>query len=422
MCSVSANPASSSSSQGQNVPSNDASKFAQALDSRQSQSGGGQCGQPSGSRQGGSSHNGGMSGDNCQSGHSNGGQTGNWKNAGHDRAGDDSGNNWRGNTGNTNWGGTAHNNTNRGGDDKGSDKCDCHENSQSNDASQTSQNQTHWSDHSETNQQNEAQWSDHSQHSQHNQNSWHEQQSNSNDSHPSKPPEDCKPIKVAGGSIEGDPHFVGADGSHYDVQGQAGKTYNLLSDKGVQVNGQFDAYGAGGATTIGKLGITAGNSQIEIGKDGSLSVDGDKMAGNGTFAGGAVTKTGNTFNVNVGEYNIKVAATGGYLNVNFASDNAGADGVTPDGLWGVTADGNTTAVTGDKGAGAQGGGVLETAEGQISAAGDKTAVHNYEVGGLFDTGFDSFTNKFGGGQQYGNTNTRPNHNNHRNLNVQGWAA
>ncbi len=136
------------------------------------------------------------------------------------------------------------------------------------------------------------------------------------------------------GSIVGDPHFTGADGEHYDVQGHAGQTYNLLSDNGIEVNGRFQAYGDNGATTVGEMGITVRgddgrNHRIDIQPGGKLEIDG-QCYGNGCFLGGMVEKDGNTITVNTRNYDLKVTDGGGYLDTQIDANGARR----PDGLWG----------------------------------------------------------------------------------------
>ena len=176
------------------------------------------------------------------------------------------------------------------------------------------------------------------------------------------------------------------------MQGQAGKTYNILSDKDVQVNAKFQKYGA--ATTMGEIGVTMGQNQVQIDKAGKVTINGEAMEGNSALDG-AVTKSGKSVTVNSGEYQIKATSAGGYLNASFKSDNVAADGVMPHGLWGQTADGDGKARNGDRGANAQGGGAIEGLDGQITKKGDKTTVQQYEVNGIFDTGFANF-NRFNG--------------------------
>ena len=192
-----------------------------------------------------------------------------------------------------------------------------------------------------------------------------------------------------GARIWGDPHFVGADGGKFDVQGEAGKTYNLLSDEGIQVNGKFEGSG-NGITTIGEAGVVLDGHNIKIGKDGSLEIDGEKQEGNGEFLDGKVTKEGNKVTIKDEEYDITFNQNGGNIDINFASENVNADGVMPHGLFGQTADGDGEARNGDTGKGTQGGGAIDNMFDNRTEAGDKTTVGQYEVADLFDTDFTNF--------------------------------
>ena len=53
----------------------------------------------------------------------------------------------------------------------------------------------------------------------------------------------------------GDPHFVGADGGKFDVQGEPNKTFNILTDKGLQFHGLFIAGKPPGVTLVGQTSI-----------------------------------------------------------------------------------------------------------------------------------------------------------------------
>lgn len=57
------------------------------------------------------------------------------------------------------------------------------------------------------------------------------------------------------GRIWGDPHFIGGDCGEYDVQGEAGKNYDLLPDSGLDLRGRFDEWGSGtGLMIVGETG------------------------------------------------------------------------------------------------------------------------------------------------------------------------
>ena len=207
---------------------------------------------------------------------------------------------------------------------------------------------------------------------------------------------------VAGeGAIKGDPHFYGADGGRYDVQGEAGKIYNLLSDEGFQMNGRFDAWGGGGATVVGEVGIVTEGSEITVRKDGTVCVDGRELADGECVRladGGEVSKNGDQITVKSGEYEVTIDAKdsgrGDYLNINVKSDNVNADGVMPHGLLGQTFDGDGEARNGDRGRNAQGGGAIDHAAGIRSERGDTHAVTDYEVDSLHDTDFHFFNRNY----------------------------
>ncbi|MGB1009502.1 MAG: hypothetical protein ACPGVP_07255, partial [Thiolinea sp.] len=176
----------------------------------------------------------------------------------------------------------------------------------------------------------------------------------------------------------------------------AGKTYNILSDKNIQMNAEFRAWGSKGATVMGQMGFTLGNDKVAFDEKGNLNVNGEKQ-GNGSYLDGAVQKQGNQLKIDFGEYQLTIDAKGkNGMDIDYASDNVATDGVMPHGLWGQTADGDGKARNGDKGSGAQGGGAIEGLDGEITKRGDKSTVSHYEVGGLFDTSFTNF-NRFSGG-------------------------
>lgn len=203
---------------------------------------------------------------------------------------------------------------------------------------------------------------------------------------------------IAGkGRIWGDPHFIGADGGKYDVQGEAGKTYNLLSDDGFQMNGRFDAWGSGGATVVGEVGINAKGNRINVSGDGSVTVNGRELKDGERVRlanGGFVKKDGDNITVKSGEWKVefqaKDSSRGDYLNMDVSTKNAVADGVKPHGLLGQTFDGDGKARNGDKGKGAQGGGAIENLAMDQTERGDKESIQSYEVSGLMDTNFTSF--------------------------------
>lgn len=135
------------------------------------------------------------------------------------------------------------------------------------------------------------------------------------------------------GDIVGDPHFTGAKDQHYDVQGEAGEVYSLLSDRGIEVNGKFQAYGSDGATTVGEMGVTLNGDRIDIKPGGKLEINGREICGDGCYLHGAVEIQGDTITINAPHYKLTVTDGGGYLNTHIDASNAGRR-ERPGGLWG----------------------------------------------------------------------------------------
>lgn len=192
------------------------------------------------------------------------------------------------------------------------------------------------------------------------------------------------------GTISGDPHFVGDDGEHYDVMGQAGKTYNILSDKDIQFNAQFQAYGNNGATTIGKAGIQVNQHKVELdaGAD-APTVDGKKLEkdkpmdlGNGS----TVTWDGTSMKLSTPDYDVTVTenhdGNGNYLDQTIKAKNPYADGVNPHGLWGQTVDKDKAQKNTGHDQGNQGGTVIDG------------SVGDYETDGLWGTSHNTDYNRF----------------------------
>lgn len=218
---------------------------------------------------------------------------------------------------------------------------------------------------------------------------------------PSQPEPDYGEPIAGSGRIWGDPHFIGADGGKYDVQGEDGKTYNLLSDKDFQMNGLFGRPEgtARGTTVVEEVGINAGDHQIEVHAGGEVIVDGRKLQpgervelSDGGYV--SVSEDGKDVEVKHGEWKVDFDVHDKRLDMSVSTSNAISDGVKPHGLLGQTFDGDGEARNGDKGKGRQGGGAIEDADGNITERGDRTAVESYEVDGLHDQSFQTHNQSF----------------------------
>lgn len=176
------------------------------------------------------------------------------------------------------------------------------------------------------------------------------------------------------GKIIGDPHFYGADGGRYDVQGEAGKTYSLLSDSLLDFNGRFDAWGNNGATVVGETAINVSSmggsefSSVTFTKDGVAKVNGQQLEDGESVLladGGSATLQGNKLTVKTIEgYTIvqeaKDNSNGNYINTEVKKGALGVatDNRLPGGLLGQTFDADNEAKNGKRGAGAQGEGAI----------------------------------------------------------------
>ncbi|MEJ2639047.1 MAG: hypothetical protein P8010_05680, partial [Desulfosarcinaceae bacterium] len=185
------------------------------------------------------------------------------------------------------------------------------------------------------------------------------------------------------GRIWSDPHFMGGDYGTYDIQGEAGKTYNLLSDSGLQLNGQFDPYQSEG-TAVGKTGLTVtgedgSSSQIAFTKDGNAEIDGEAMVEGQVYAladGGSAKLEDGELTVTTAEgYTIEQAARswdGDFINIDvYTGENGVGNGHLPGGLLGQSFDADNAARSGNLGHGAQGEGAIDG------------VVQDYEMDGLF---------------------------------------
>jgi len=207
---------------------------------------------------------------------------------------------------------------------------------------------------------------------------------------PPRPESHCLPKTPQGtwgvaanetGRIWGDPHFEEADGGKFDVQGEAGKTYNLLNDTGLQLNGRFD--GAPGQTTVvGQTGLTLtglrGSSQIQFDKQGQALLDQRAMRAGmmETLADGGhahLSQNGKTLTIMSGEgYTITQEAKGHEMEIRVKSPNEGvaSDARMPGGLLGQTFDADKSARNSRE----------KQGEGAIAGT-----VRDYEVAGVFGT-------------------------------------
>ncbi len=221
-------------------------------------------------------------------------------------------------------------------------------------------------------------------------------------------------------SNDGNSRFLGADGGEYDMLGEAGKTYNILSDTGIQMNATYKEIFVPSLSileegrtlpVVEQVGFTTEEGKFTVNSDGTVEIffENDSgevgtvlVSGPGEYLHGAVTinDQGHVI-VNAGEYEITfdkfipdVPQKEGFLewpagyigNIEIRSDDANSDGKLPSGLWGATVDGDGVARYKDPD--------IRTynRDGEVIKPGDRPNVELYEVSDIFDTDFDNFNN------------------------------
>ena len=207
-----------------------------------------------------------------------------------------------------------------------------------------------------------------------------------------------------GGKIWGDPHFVGDDGGKYDIHGEAGHIYNILSDRELQVNTSYKPWHIAGTTVMSEIGITSGADQIYVTDYESPLVNGKAVRNGQTVHladGGSVAFDGRNTTVITPEYSLTILSQTSqgvdHLDMRLEALDPFSDSIAPHGLWGLTVDADSNERRGDdlwsvrkQGLGAdkaQGGGAIDTidADGNIvlSQSGDVEAYKLYETSDLF---------------------------------------
>ncbi len=195
------------------------------------------------------------------------------------------------------------------------------------------------------------------------------------------------------GQVWGDPHFEGDDGGLYDVQGEAGHIYNLLSDYGLQVNALFVPWeGHAGSTMVGAIGVRIGNDLIQANLSGT-DVNGVELQAGGSRVIGATTVEfdGEYTTVTTAEYKLEFRRREGWMNIKLDAIDPFADNIAPHGLWGLTVDGDADPRNGDYfkdnwNYALQGGGALDTVDEDgnlvVSQRGDDSAYNLYSTEAL----------------------------------------
>lgn len=151
------------------------------------------------------------------------------------------------------------------------------------------------------------------------------------------------PVLSGKGTIQGN-SFKSGDGETYTLDLKPGQNYNLLSDKGVGLNGRYAVLGADD-TNPGELGLShvalqINGSTVTFDNDGYLEVNGKKFSKTNDLGGAIKRNTNGSYTIDTAEYDFTLAKDSQRgVRVSLTGHNVLRDGVAPAGLWGSSFDG-----------------------------------------------------------------------------------
>jgi hypothetical protein len=147
------------------------------------------------------------------------------------------------------------------------------------------------------------------------------------------------PVISGTGTIDG-ADFKSGDGEKYTVKVASGSAYNLLSDKGLGINGKYGTKADSTDLILKEAAISFGGSIITIDDSGELKIDKKDFKSDKNDLDGAIEKKGSRYIIKAGDYEITVSATASSgVKFSITGTDIKKDGVAPEGLWGVTFDG-----------------------------------------------------------------------------------
>eukprot|EP00824_Muranothrix_gubernata_P023898 TRINITY_DN66_c0_g1_i2.p1 TRINITY_DN66_c0_g1~~TRINITY_DN66_c0_g1_i2.p1 ORF type:complete len:436 (+),score=92.62 TRINITY_DN66_c0_g1_i2:57-1364(+) len=166
--------------------------------------------------------------------------------------------------------------------------------------------------------------------------------------------------------VDGDPHFTGFHGGQYDVMGEPGKVFSILSDSNVAVNARFIQYPEDEATYMGEIGVVVGTSHLHVDTSGVMTLHPLRSEDSHTYLldnDGTATYEGQEIVIRASGWVIRISRKlemrdTKLLHLDVAFDTitgAAPSGSCPHGLWGQTVCRAGRSV----GQGTQGEGVIE---------------------------------------------------------------
>lgn len=147
------------------------------------------------------------------------------------------------------------------------------------------------------------------------------------------------PVISGTGSISGN-SFKSGDDESYQLKVASGGVYNLLSDKGLGINGRYGAGSDANSVVLRETAISFGGSIITFDSKGKLEIDGKDYRANRNDLDGAIERKGGRYVLSAGDYEITLSANeSSGVRLSISGTDIKKDGVAPEGLWGVTFDG-----------------------------------------------------------------------------------
>jgi hypothetical protein len=157
---------------------------------------------------------------------------------------------------------------------------------------------------------------------------------------PKPDPNDCwdpqHPGTSGKGSIDGT-NFRSGDGERYELRLEAGRSYNLLSDTAVGLNGTYGT--VDGETVLTDVALNIRGKIVTLADDGTLRIDGKAFdRRNNNLGGDVIENRDGSYTIKTDNYEFELKASEYGIKVNIDAQRA----INPEqrqGLWGVTLDG-----------------------------------------------------------------------------------
>ena len=164
---------------------------------------------------------------------------------------------------------------------------------------------------------------------------------------PKPDPSDCWPdprppkpapnpmVNTGKGSIDGT-NFRSGDGERYELRLEAGRSYNLLSDVGVGLNGTYGT--VDGETVLTDVALNVRGKIVTLADDGTLRIDGKAFDKRNNLGGDVIENRDGSYTIKTDGYEFELKASEYGIQVNIDAPRT-LGPYQRQGLWGVALDG-----------------------------------------------------------------------------------